>query len=268
MLKMQNQFGKTSLCSVQAGYEEDRTKLEKVSFTAPFKIMSPFYEPDGFMHVMVLSASAGIMEGDAQEFFLEAKKGARLRFSAQAYEKIHKMKQGQAVRHTRLLVERGGILDYFSQPVIPFAQSAFSSTLEAELEDSTAALLYQEILSCGRAARGEEFQYRFYRNLVSVRRQGKLIYRDNCCFEPQLMELQAVGMYEGFHHMGSFLAFGIEEPEEKIAEIRSLLDQEEHLQGGATKITEHDLAVRVLGNRAQELEEFFEKIKGKVLLGY
>ena len=65
------------------------------------------------------------------------------------------MKQGSARRNARIRVAHGGIMDYGSQPVIPFAQSAFRSTLEAELEDESSLFLYQEVLSCGRAARGE-----------------------------------------------------------------------------------------------------------------
>ena len=123
---MENQFGRTSLCTLRAGEKEGKTVLEQVSFTAPFKIMSPFYESGDFMHVMLLSASAGIMEGDTQEFDIEVKEGGRLRFSAQAYEKIHKMKQGSARRNARIRVAHGGIMDYGSQPVIPFVTICLS----------------------------------------------------------------------------------------------------------------------------------------------
>lgn len=258
---MENQFGRTSLCTLRAGEKEGKTVLEQVSFTAPFKIMSPFYESGDFMHVMLLSASAGIMEGDTQEFDIEVKEGGRLRFSAQAYEKIHKMTQGSARRNARIRVAHGGIMDYGSQPVIPFAQSAFRSTLEAELEDESSLFLYQEVLSCGRAARGEKFEYRFYHNLVHVRRQGKLIYRDNCFFEPKTMDLPGLGMYEGFSHMGSFLVFGTENTSEKVEKIRELLEEDEKTQGGVTRISDMDLAVRILGNGAQHMEDLFAQIR-------
>lgn len=261
LTRMENQFGRTSLCRITAGCEEGRTRLEDVEFTAPFKVMSPFYEKSGEMRVMLLSASAGIMEGDTQRLDIHVKQNACMGFMAQAYEKIHKMKEGYAKRTARIQVDAGGMLDYYSQPVIPFAGSAFTSTLRAELADESCVFCYQEILSCGRTAFGEEFAYRFYHNLVEVLRGQELIYRDNCYFEPGRMDMAGMGMYEGHHHVGTFLLFGKEPLEEQIEQIRKLLDADWECEGGVTLLSERDLAIRVLGNRAQHLEELFEKIK-------
>lgn len=87
MLSMENQFGRTSLCTLRAGKKEGKTVLEQVSFTAPFKIMSPFYEAGDFMHVMLLSASAGIMEGDTQEFDIEVRRAADCGFPPRLMKK-------------------------------------------------------------------------------------------------------------------------------------------------------------------------------------
>lgn len=64
---MNNQFGKLSKLHITTAYKEGKTIMEDVSFTAPFKIMHPFYEKKDFMTVMLLTASAGIMAGDRQE---------------------------------------------------------------------------------------------------------------------------------------------------------------------------------------------------------
>ena len=261
---MENQFGRTSRCELTASSNGEKTVLSEVAFTAPFKIMTPFYEKPDVMHVMLLSASAGIMEGDTQEFQIRAENGAHMRFSAQAYEKIHKMKKGFAKRHAHIQVERDANLEYDAPPVIPFAQSAYTSSMEADLEDESSRFTYQEILSCGRTAYGECFQYRFYHNLVTVRRKGTLIYRDNCYFEPEKMELDGLGMYEGFHHYGTLLLFNREIEKQKIEGIRQLLDDNPEIEGGVSRITERDLAIRVLGNRAQELEEVFDTIKNRI----
>ncbi len=262
---MENQFGKTSLCRLRAENREGKTELAQVSFTAPFKIMSPFYDKSHWMRVLLLSASAGIMEGDVQEFDIQVGKDARMSFSAQAYEKIHKMKEGCARRKTAIAVDAGGALDYHSQPVIPFAQSAFSSMLKARLEDESALFCYEEILSGGRTACGEAFDYRLYHNLVEVRRANALIYRDNCFFTPETMDLTGLGMYEGYHHYGTFLLFGKKVSQEQIGKIRKLLSEDGECEGGVTVISEMDLAIRVLGNRAQHLEKLFAHIRAQCI---
>ena len=64
---MNNQFGKLSKLHLTTAYREGKTIVEDASFTAPFKIMHPFYEKKDFMTVMLLMASAGVMAGDRQE---------------------------------------------------------------------------------------------------------------------------------------------------------------------------------------------------------
>ena len=66
-----NQFGKVSRLYLKAGRRDGQTYLQDVSFTAPYKIMLPFEKKGGGIQVMLLSASAGIMEGDRQNFRFE-----------------------------------------------------------------------------------------------------------------------------------------------------------------------------------------------------
>ena len=63
-----NAFGKTSKVFLKAEDKNGKTILADVHFTAPYKIMRPFEKKDGSIEVMLMAASAGIMEGDCQEF--------------------------------------------------------------------------------------------------------------------------------------------------------------------------------------------------------
>lgn len=57
------------------GVKNGKTILEDLSFTAPYKIMAPFEKENGGIQIMPLCASAGIMEGDSQEFSYHVKEG-------------------------------------------------------------------------------------------------------------------------------------------------------------------------------------------------
>mgnify|MGYP005816601737 FL=1 len=95
----ENPFGKVSRLAVRAEKRNGRTILSDVSFTAPYKLMTPFEKPDGSIQIMPLCASAGIMRGDRQEFSYEAEEGADLEVLSQSFEKIHRMEGGSACRH-------------------------------------------------------------------------------------------------------------------------------------------------------------------------
>ena len=78
------------------------------------------------------------------------------------------------------------------------------------------------------------------------------------------MDMEGIGMYEGYTHMANiFLTGGSEELQQNIWEI---LEQEPECDGGVTKLVQNDLAVRIFGQRAQKLQEVAEKIKKEFIL--
>ena len=202
---MENKFGKTSVVKISSLLKEDEIILDDMYFTAPFKIMKPFKISKDTLSIMLLTASAGIMEGDVQEISILVGEGTKIEFLSQAYEKIHKMNDGNAKRLTKIKVEKKATLSYRPLPTIPFKDSSFINKIEVELEDNSSKLIMSDILSCGRVARGEEFEYSFYHNLVQIREKGKLIYRDNTMYDPKQMEMKAVGMYEGYSHLANMI---------------------------------------------------------------
>lgn len=256
----ENQFGKLSEFYLTAAYRDGRTVMEDVSFTAPFKVMHPFYEKKDVMTVMLLTASAGIMAGDRQEINLCAKERSSLEFVSQAYEKIHQMEEGYASRRIHLTVGSHACLRYLPLPAIPFAGSDYRCTAEVELEDETSQFVFREILSCGRVAYGEEFQYRRFQSRVCISQGGRLVYRDNACYEPGQMDMGNFGMYEGFTHLASLVICNQQKPEGWVQQVRRLLEDAGDMEGGVTHTSAGHIVVRILGKNAAQLTEITERI--------
>ncbi|MCD8013171.1 MAG: urease accessory protein UreD [Lachnospiraceae bacterium] len=250
---MENKFGKLSKLHLIAGVKDGRTVIEDLSFTAPFKIMRPFYEKKDFMTVMLLTASAGIMAGDRQEWNLLVRENANLEFTSQAYEKIHKMEDGWAERRAHITVEPGGCLYYTPLPTIPFAGSDFRNMLEVSLSNDSSRFIFSEILSCGRVAHGEEFRYSRYQNLITIFQNEKLVYRDNTRYDPFLADMRGFGMYEGYTHLANLLICNVEKSDDWVREVRSMMDETEGLEGGVTRTAAGHIAVRILGRSGQQL---------------
>ena len=289
---MDNKFGKVSRISACAALKDGKTILEDLSFTAPYKIMTPFEKENGGIQIMPLCASAGIMAGDSQEFSYHVKEGADLEILSQSFEKIHKMDEGSASRTIEVQVDKNAALYYYPQPVIPFAQSAFDSKMTIHLEDETSKLFLLEIISCGRNAHEERFQYRRFSSKVLLYRGEKLIYRDNTRYEPDKMPMEGIGLYEGYTHMANLFlskicsrdgencsqesgsvmdikkqmnSSGTGRTSDRTAELQEkiwqILDEDSEIDGGVTRLTTGDLALRIFGHRAQKLQQIAEKIK-------
>lgn len=255
---MKNHFGKVSSVHIQTVFKDGKNVLEEVSFTAPYKIMTPFQREDGGISIMPLSASAGIMSGDVQEFSYRIGEKCNVEILSQAFEKIHKMEQGGAKRNIEVSVAKNATLCYFPQPVIPFAESEFDSVMKVRLEDMTSRFFLLDVLSSGRVAYGEQFAYRRFASKIEIFRETDLIYRDNARYEPHKMEMRGIGMFEGFTHIGNMFCTGL--PEDICTGIIEILEQSE-MEYGISKTAFGDLVIRLFGMRAQRILETADEIK-------
>ena len=257
---MNNQFGKLSKLHLTAAYREGKTIMEDVSFTAPFKIMHPFYEKKDFMTVMLLTASAGIMAGDRQEIDICVREHSNMEFVSQAYEKIHRMEKDCAKRQVHLTVGDHACLHYMPLPAIPFAGSDYQCAVDVKLENETSQFVFSEILSCGRIAHGEEFQYHRFQNKICIYQKGQIVYRDNACYKPERMDMRNFGMYEGFTHLANMVICNKQKSDDWVLQVRELLDISKDMEGGGTRTSVGHIVVRILGRNAHKLTEITERI--------
>ncbi|WP_343083793.1 urease accessory protein UreD [Blautia producta] len=253
-------FGRRSELFLSTILQGEEAVLDEVQFTAPFKIMEPFREEKDYLKVMILSASPGIMEGDIQEQHIHVGRGTRLEVCSQSFEKIHRMKNGCARRYIRICQESDSFLYCAPQPAIPFRDSAFDNIVEVELEKETSRFIFQDILSCGRTAYGECFDYKYYNSLVQVRREGRLIYRDNTRYDPHTLCMEETGMYEGYTHLASLLLCGLSKDSKWADKAREILEYTGEVEGGVSFLESGDAVVRILGRQAQKLEMLCKQI--------
>lgn len=262
-----------------------KTVIASKFFTSPFKIMNPFPRDEGGITVYQQTASAGVLAGDTQEHNFIIEENATLELVSQSFEKLFKMEDdGKASRTITATVKKGGTLIYSPLPCMPFAGSDFSSITKIELQDSSSRLIYQDTLCGGRKEHGELFDYRSYRNLIEITRE-KLIYRDNTIFEGsdcgQFPErkafLQSPAMFGTYSHLGTMLIFGfkgkngphllprelfecLELPEKLLYTAENLKLQQNKPLVSVTQTSGEGIAVRVMANSAEEVQNLFEKV--------
>lgn len=307
----QNKFGKISELRLVAARRGEKTVLEDVSATMPFHVMHPFEVPTAGL----ACASAGLPSGVARRM-LPARRALPAEFSPRSRRRSWSCRPPRAswramrsastspsakARRFRsrprpstrsigwggrvrlaldlLRVADGGYLDYSPQPTIPFADSAFAATTAVELEGPDARFVYEEVLSCGRAARGERFGYRSFRNHVRVDVAGTPAYVDNTVYEPGLMPMEEFGFYEGFSHLGNLVIVNCRVSAAAFAAARDYLREEtgvigaaagspvgaatgsEAVAGGVTRLASGDVCVRLLGHRAQRVGDVLDRVR-------
>ncbi len=178
-----------------------RTVMTDSFFSAPIKIAKPFYR-GSFTEIIMMTASAGMLDGDIYDIEIIVKKGASLKFTGQSFTKIFRSgEKGGAFQRVKITVEDGGRLLYFPQPLIPFAGSVFDNRTDALIQGG-AAFVMQDIFSCGRTAMNERFLFKSYRSRTAVYIDGKMSFLDNVKLVPSETDLSGTGFFEGYTHSG------------------------------------------------------------------
>ena len=253
-----NRFEKTSELYLRAINKNGKTRLMDCYFTAPFKIAKPFYKGEE-MKLILMSASAGIIEGDRQVIHIVLEEGTNVYFTNQSYEKLYKMEKGCASRKVQMKLGKNTSLSYVPLCTIPFAESSFQGTTDIHLEDETSKIFFTELFAAGRKAHGENFKYKCYSSITNIWQGEKLIYRDNTYYEPEKMQLDGYGMFEGNSHLINIVLINEKEPKRLLVKIREYIE-EEALEGGASLSEACHINIKVLGQSAQELEKIVEHI--------
>lgn len=259
---MKNRYGKLSELNMEISSKDGSTILSDAYFTPPFKIMKPFYEGN-LMRILQMSASPGIMEGDCQKINIDVMVGACAEVYSQSFEKIHKMEKGEAVRKINIIEEENCFFIYNPLPTIPYRDSAFNNTITIRLKDCTSVLIYSDMLTSGRVARGESFDYRYYHSLVKIYEGDKLSYMDNTRYNPSDMNMRGIGLYESYTHLMSIVICNISIAD-KIEEIMN----DYSMPWGISETDNGYTVVRALGKSAQELQKISDEIKYSAFFKY
>lgn len=239
-----------SILKLTAEYKNGRTVITDTEFTAPLKIALPFYRSD-HTEVMMMAASAGILEGDVYDMEITVKENAFLKFTGQSYTKVFKADKQGAKQNVKINVEQGGTLIYAPCPVIPFGGSIFDVRTEVNIHPQS-RLAITDIISSGRTAMKEEFAFKSYRSRTAVHIDGRLSYLDNRRLVPEEAPLQGIGFFEGCTHSGSAYFYGTDK--QSLEEALSAYSSGEV----ALSLAAAGISVRAAGNGADPIHKLFE----------
>lgn len=237
---------------IETATRSGHTYLKRAYHTQPFKVMNVTEGKGAPLHLMVMNASPGILDGDEHRIRIDIAEGSELHLHTQSYQRLFAMKQ-KAVQYTEVYMAAGSLFCYLPHPVVPHRGAVFSAVNTFRLSGGC-TLLWGEVVTCGRKGCGEAFQYSSFSNRSEVFLDGKLVVREVLLLQPGLMEVQALGQLEGYTHQGTLLFLGEGTPVgERIDALRELLNQQSGILAGVSALPVSGLVVRILGNKGEHL---------------
>lgn len=237
-----------SILQIAVEEKNGRTVITDCVFTAPLKIVTPFYRP-GETEIMMMAASPGLLDGDDYEIALTVGSNASLRFSGQSYTKLFKSDLAGSSQSVRITVEDNGRLIYKPCPVIPFAGSIYTCNTEVHLS-ANSKFAMTDVFAVGRVAMNEQFKFKKYHSCTKVYVDGKLKFFDQQRLIPLEWDLASLGFFEGYTHCGILYLFG---------QTEIILPDYENVESAITKAAA-GYCIRAFANSADCLCKLFDDI--------
>jgi urease accessory protein len=148
-------------------------------------------DPD-WADAVMLNVGGGVAAGDRLDISATLDEGARLTLAAQAAERFYRALPGAVPSTVRtvLTVAAGASLEWLPQETIIFDRAAVDRRLDVSLA-ADARFLGVESLVFGRKAMGEQVRAARLRDLIRLRRDGRLLLHDAIRLDGEVTTLLA-----------------------------------------------------------------------------
>jgi urease accessory protein len=233
----------------------ERTVVVDQFWRVPLQVMPPSYQDqDGQAFLYVLNPTGGIVQGDRLEVDILLRAGAKVLVTTQSATKVYRTEGDCACETNRFVVEAGGLLEYLPDQTIPYAAASFRRTTHVDAH-RTATVIMGEILSAGRVARGEAFEFARVETELCISTDRVVRLVDRLDLRPATRQLAALGVWEDHHHYASLHVVAPAVDDGFAGRVAAFLESQKDVLGSASAPEEGLLVIRMLGRTMLELRE-------------
>ena len=154
-------------------------------------------------YLYVISPSGGILQGDRYRTDILLKNNAISHVTTQGATRIYSMNSNFASQIINITVDENCYLEYIPDQIIPYKNSRYYQKVNLNVHE-TSTLIYSEILTPGRVAMGESFDYDIcYLRTHCKNQNGVIRILENAKIEPKKQKLKDLGILGEFNIVGT-----------------------------------------------------------------
>jgi urease accessory protein len=220
-------------------------------------------------YIYIISPSGGILQGDRYRTDITLKNFAKSHITTQSATRIYKMNKNFGTQIINLDVGENCYLEYIPDQIIPFKNSKYYQVSNVKVHDS-ATCVYSEILTPGRVASNESFEYDIcYMKVKGENHSNKLRFIDIAKLEPKKENIKSFGIMNDFDVLGNvYILLPKDQVTDVKNEINMVLNNLNNINdviGGCTKLPDDGgLMVRILGRFVFDVRNIIYSILGIV----
>lgn len=250
----------TGLLQLAVAERNGKTVPKQVYFEGAFKVMRPIYHSSsGQACYYLLNPGGGYLDGDRYKMTVTAERNARLTLTTQSSTKVYKTPRSHVYQEATFYLHEGSYLEYLPDSLIAYQQARFTQKTVIRM-DSTATVFYTDILTPGWSPDGQDFSYEQLRLLTEIYVDDELVVFDHLKLQPAHHDLEALGLMEGYTHVGTILAVRNDVTPDLINRLHEEVTKSvDDCQIGISRLPRGGFTVRILANRTQTVERVIGK---------
>jgi urease accessory protein len=206
-------------------------------------------------YMYIISPSGGMLQGDRYRMDITLRNHAFAHITTQGATRIYRMEGNYATQIINIDVGEDCYFEYIPDQVIPYRDSRFYQEANLRVHDN-ATLLYSEIITPGRVASGEHFDYDIcYMKAIAKDHTGGLKFTDVAILEPKKRDMKVFGVLSNHDIVGNMYIITKNKKLQEInTNVNAVLKAIPKVYGGATILPGNSgVGIRMLGNTASDL---------------
>lgn len=254
--------------SLRLAFQNDadgKTILGDQFSEAPLHVQRALYYDDScpdLAYLYILSASGGILQGDRYRIDITMGKDSKAHITTQGATRIYHMDANSATQMINVTLEEDSYLEFIPDQIIPYSNSRFYQRMSLNVHDS-ATLVYSEIITPGRVAMGESFEYDVcYLKTRAANQEDVLRLVDVANLEPKSQKLASFGVLGDSTVVGSvYILTKKENVPGLYEEIRPATYLGVDVSAGASITKDGSgLLVRILGKETEAVKDIVQEV--------
>lgn len=242
-----------------------KTVVTKQFSQVPLQVQRALYPENSLpemAYLYVISPSGGILQGDRYRTDILLKNKAISHITTQGATRIYSMNSNSASQILNITVDENCYLEYIPDQIIPYKNSRYYQKVNLNVHNNS-TLVYSEILTPGRVAMGESFEYDICYLRTHCKNQDKKIrFLENTKIEPKKEKLKDFGVLGEYQIVGTVY---ILTTKENTIDLENLIDREIRNTDTVTVGTsilpdESGIVIRILANKTNDILDIIFKI--------
>jgi urease accessory protein len=246
-----------------------KTSIKYQHYKVPLCIKRAMYLEETcpeMAYVYIISPSGGILQGDRFRMDIALTNSAKAHVTTQSATRIYRMNKNFGTQIINLDVDKNCYLEYIPDQIIPYRDSRFYQVSNIRVHDE-ATCIYSEILTPGRVASNESFEYDIcYMKVKSVNQNDKLRLIDIAKIEPKRENVKSFGVLNNYDILGNIYILIQGDKISPIQnEILEIISGTKNVIGGCTKLPNNNgLLIRLLGSFVYDIRNLIYSMVGIV----